>query len=229
MSLPSTGAISMDDIRTEYHLVGNDVSIGRLADIADVADNIGAFYGKNYLDRFGSSNPTASATSPGNMTNFAGATDVTVRICIGINGSASANPSVGWIWSKSNGSRGGNIYIYNNNLEVHVGNNDYPNTTLRYAIPSTWTNDVIREIVWGYDRRNTTYLRVDGVVRDTINESASSRLDENGIGGTAGFHHFLTLPNSGDIGDDVPSGAQVAPSNIVAKRCDVWRDEYYSL
>ena len=199
MSLQTSGAISMDDIRTEYHLVGNDVSIGRLADIAGVADNIGAFYGKNYLDRFGSSNPTASATSPGNMTNFGGADNNTVRICIGINGSASANPSVGWIWSKSNGSKGGNIYIYNNNLEVHVGANDYPNTTLRYAIPSTWTNDVIREIVWGYDRRDTTYLRVDGVVRATINDSASSGLDERGIGGAAGLHHFLTLPNSGDI------------------------------
>ena len=157
MALQASGAISMNDIRNEYHLVGNSVDIGRLADIAGVADNIGAFYGKNYLDRFGNANPNDSATSAGTMTNAGRSFDVTVRICIGINGSASANPSVGWIWSKSNGSRGGNIYIYNNNLEVHVGNNDYPNTTLRYAIPSTWTNDVIREIVWGYDRRNTTY------------------------------------------------------------------------
>jgi hypothetical protein len=229
MSLPSTGAISMDDIRNEYHLVGNDVSIDRLADIADVGNNIGAFYGKNYLNRFGDNTPTFSATSAGEMTNAGGASDVTVRICIGINGSASgSNTSEGWIWSKSNGSRGGNIYIYNNNLEVHVGRNDYPDTTLRYAIPSDWTNDVIREIVWSYERSETQYLRVDGVVRDTMNDGAGTDLGETGFSGSAGVHHFLTLPSSGDIGREVPSGAQVAPSNIVAKRCDVWGDEYYS-
>ena len=167
MALPSSGAISMDDIRNEYHLVGNDVSIDRLADIADVGNNIGAFYGKNYLNRFGNDNPTMSATSAGEMTNSSSANNATARICIGINGSGSASPSVGWIWSKSNGSNGGNIYIYNNNLEVHVGRNIYPNTTLRYAIPSDWTNDVIREIVWSHDYQDTQYLRVDGVVRAT--------------------------------------------------------------
>ena len=228
MTLPSSGAISMDDIRTEYHLVGNDVSIDRLADIADVGNNIGAFYGKNYLNRFGNSTPDASATSPGILTNYGSRDAVTVRICIGINGSASANPSVGWIWSKCNGPRGGNIYIYNNNLEVHVGANEYPSTTLRYAIPSTWTNDVIREIVWSYDKDDEpTYLRVDGVVQDTKTDSSGIRLDQPGIGGSAGLHHFLTLPNSYGIGRNVPSGAQVAPSNIVAKRCDFWRDDYY--
>jgi len=218
----------MDDIRNEYHLVGNDVSIDRLADIADVGNNIGAFYGKNYLNRFGDANPNYSATSPGYMGNAGGSDDLTVRICIGINGSNSgSNKSVGWIWSKSNGSNGGNIYIYNNNLEVHVGANDYPETTLRYAIPSDWTNDVIREIVWSYEVDQTQYLRVDGVVRATINDSGGTRLRRKPFGGTLGLHHFLTLPTSDDIGTNVPSGARVFPSNIVAKRCDVWR-AYYS-
>ena len=63
---------------------------------------------------------------------------------------------------------------------------------------------------------------VDGVIRSSHDGSG-----EIGFVGTKGLHHFLTLPNSGDIGDNVPSGAQVAPSNIVAKRCDVWRNEYY--
>lgn len=222
MSLQSSGAISMDDIRDEYHLVGNDVSIDRLADIADVGNNIGAFYGKNYLNRFGNANPNYSATSAGNMTNATRSFDVTVRICIGINGSASANPSVGWIWSKSNGGNGGNIYIYNNTLEVVVGNDSYSTTKLVYAIPSSWTNDVIREIVWSFDQNNTQYLRVDGVTRDTYNGSGKV-----GFVGTAGLHHFLSLPVSGDIGASVPTAARVAPSNIVAKRCDVWR-AYYS-
>jgi hypothetical protein len=222
MALQASGAISMNDIRNEYHLVGNSVDIGRLADIAGVADNIGAFYGKNYLDRFGNANPNYSATSAGTMTNAGRSFDVTVRICIGINGSASANPSVGWIWSKSNGENGGNIYIYNNNLEVVVGNDSYSTTKLVYAIPSTWTNDVIREIVWSFDRDNTQYLRVDGVLRDTYNGSGKV-----GFVGTAGLHHFLSLPSPDDIGTEVPSAARVAPSNIVAKRCDVWTT-YYS-
>ena len=216
MPLQSSGAISLDNIRNEYHLVGNSIDISKLADIADVADNIGAFYGKNYLNRFGNANPDYSATSGGTMTNASNSSDVTVRICIGINGSNSASPSVGWIWSKSNGANGGNIYIYNNNLEVVE---TYGKArALSYAIPSSWTNDVIREIVWGYDRVGTQYLRVDGVTRDTY--TTSRRV---GFVGTAGLHHFLQLPNSGDIGIGVPSGAQVAPSNIVAKRCDVWR------
>jgi hypothetical protein len=214
----------MNDIRNEYHLVGNDVSIDRLADIADVGNNIGAFYGKNYLNRFGNDTPGYSATSPGTLGNAGGRDNATVRICIGINGSASANPSVGWIWSKCNGSKGGNIYIYDNILEVHVGNNSYPGTALRYAIPSDWTNDVIREIVWGYDREfdQYQYLRVDGVVR----ASGDSGLEREAWGPSTAPHHFLTLPGSG-TGNNVPSGAKVAPSNIVAKRCDVWRDQYY--
>ena len=227
MVLLSSGAISTDDIRNEYHLVGNSIDIDRLADIAGVANNIGAFYGKSYLNRFNNANPNLSATAAGTMTNAGGASDITVRICIGINGSGSASPSVGWIWSKSNGSNGGCIYIYDNNLEVHVGTNDYPETTLRYAIPSDWTNDVIREIVWSHDKDDTHYLRVDGVVRATIDSSGSTDLRRRGFAGTAGLHKFLTLPNSGDIGNNVPSGARVAPGNIVAKRCDVWR-AYYS-
>jgi hypothetical protein len=220
MVLQTSGAISIDDIRTEYSLVGNDVSIGRLADIADVTDNIGAFYGKNYLNRFGNANPNYSATSAGTMTNDVRNFDVTVRICIGINGSNSgSNKSVGWIWSKSNGSNGGNIYIYNNVLYVNVGADT---SVLSYAIPSSWTNDVIREIVWGFDQNNTQYLRVDGVTQSSRN--GSSRV---GFVGTAGLHHFLSLPTSGDIGTSVATAARVAPSNIVAKRCDVWR-AYYS-
>ena len=218
MPLQSSGAISMDDIRSEYHLVGNSIDIDRLADIAGVANNIGAFYGKSYLNKFGDNNPDYSATSGGTMTNASRSYDVTVRICIGINGSASGSPSVGWIWSKSNGANGGNIYIYNNNLYVSVGSDT---DTLSYAIPSSWTNDVIREIVWSFERGNTQYLRVDGVTRAT--RDLSSRV---GFVGTAGLHQFLVLPNSGDIGNVVPSGAQVAPSNIVAKRCDVWRAYY---
>lgn len=218
MTIQSSGAISMDDIRSEYHLVGNSIDIDRLADIAGVANNIGAFYGKSYLNKFGDNNPNFSATSGGTMTNGSRTDDVTVRICIGINGSASGSPSVGWIWSKSNGVNGGNIYIYNNNLYVSVGSDT---DTLSYAIPSSWTNDVIREIVWSFDRGNTQYLRVDGVTRATHDNSS-----RRGFVGTAGLHHFLSLPNSGDIGNEVPSGAQVAPSNIVAKRCDVWRAYY---
>jgi hypothetical protein len=209
----------MDNIRNEYHLVGNGVSIYRLANIAGVADNIGAFYGKNYLNRFGNANPNYSATSAGTMTNATRSFDVTVRICIGINGSSSANPSVGWIWSKSNGNNGGNIYIYNNVLYVNVGTDL---GVLSYAIPSSWTNDVIREIVWSFDQNNTQYLRVDGVTRSFRN--GSTRV---GFVGTAGLHHFLSLPNSGDIGTSVSVAARVAPSNIVVKRCDVWR-AYYS-
>ena len=221
MSLQSTGAISMDDIRNEYHLAGTgSISIGRLAALVGVGNNIGAFYGKNYLNRFGDNNPDFSADSGGTMTNDSRRDDVTVRICIGINGSASASPSVGWIWSKSNGGKGGNIYIYNNNLYVSVGSDG---DELSYAIPSSWTNDVIREIVWGFDRNNTQYLRVDGVTRATHDFSS-----QIGFVGTGGLHHFLELPNSGDIGNAVPSGAQVAPSNIVAKRCDVWRGAFYS-
>lgn len=216
MSLQTSGAISMDDIRNEYHLVGNFIDIGRLADIAGVSDNIGAFYGKNYLNRFGNGTPNYSATSAGTMTNATRSFNVTVRICIGINGSNSgSNKSVGWIWSKSNGTNGGNIYIYNNTLYVNVGADS---SVLGYTIPSSWTNDVIREIVWGFDQNNTQYLRVDGVIRSSRN--GSSRV---GFVGTAGLHHFLSLPNSGDIGTSVASAARVSPSNIVAKRCDVWR------
>lgn len=222
MALQASGVISMNDIRNEYHLVGNSVDIGRLADIAGVSDNIGAFYGKNYLNRFGNANPNYSATSAGTMTNGGRSFDVTVRICIGINGSASANPSVGWIWSKSNGTNGGNIYIYNNAIEILMGNSTDPAVTLQFPIPSTWTNDVIREIVWGYDQYNLHYIKVDGVVQDLYN-GAPTRPGAVGFVGTGGLHHFLTLPNSGDIGGSVPQAARVAPSNIVAKRCDVWR------
>tara|TARA_B110000503_G_scaffold15769_1_gene22263 strand:+ start:118 stop:807 length:690 start_codon:yes stop_codon:yes gene_type:complete len=229
MTIQSSGAISMDDIRSEYHLVGNSIDIDRIADIAGVANNIGAFYGKSYLNKFGDSNPTMSGTSAGTLTNASGANIATVRICIGINGSDSASPSVGWIWSKCNGIRGGNIYIYNNNLEITVGRNDYTTTTLRYAIPSDWTNDVIREIVWGYNRRINQYLRVDGVVEvNMANDSALAYLNEIAIAGTAGLHQFLVLPDSNNIGVNIPSGAHVAPSNIVAKRCDVWRNLYYA-
>jgi len=219
MSLQTSGAISMNDIRNEYHLDGNPIDLGRLADIAGVSDNIGAFYGKNYLNRFGNANPNYSATSAGTMTNDVRSFDVTVRICIGINGSSSTFPSFGWIWSKSNGSNGGNIFIYNNVLYVYVGSDT---SVLAYGIPSSWTNDVIREIVWGFDQNNTQYLRVDGVTRSSRN--GSSRV---GFVGTAGLHHFLSLPNSGDIGSTVGAAARVAPQNIVAKRCDVWR-AYYS-
>lgn len=206
----------MDNIRNEYHLVGDSIDIGRLADIAGVSDNIGAFYGKNYLNRFGDANPNYSATSAGTMTNDSRSFDVTVRICIGINGSnQGSNKSVGWIWSKSNGDNGGNIYIYNNVLYVNVGSDS---SVLSYAIPSSWTNNVIREIVWGFDQNNTQYLRVDGVTQSSRNGSS-----QVGFVGTAGLHHFLSLPSSDDIGTSVASAARVAPSNIVAKRCDVWR------
>lgn len=207
----------MDDIRNEYHMLGNDVSIGRLADIAGVADNIGAFYGKNYLNRFGNANPNFTGTTPGFMPNSARYFDVTVRICIGINGSASSNPSVGWIWSKSNGSNGGNIYIYNNTIYVTVGNNT--TTVLSYPIPSSWTNNETREIVWA-SNSSVHYLRVDGVVRGSTSQVQVPFV------GTKGYHHFLSLPNSGDIGTAVPSAARVNPANIVAGRCDVWTSYY---
>ena len=211
----------MDDIRIEYHLVGNHIDIGRLADIAVVADNIGAFYGENYLKKFDYLNPDYSATTPGEMENDVRSTGyVHVRVCIGINGSGSANPSVGWIWSKSNGNNGGNIYIYNNILYVVNGDNSV--YILSYSIPTTWTNDVIREIIWAYDYLNRSqYLSVDGVIVD----QDSDIIDRNiPFVGTAGEQHFLNLPPSSSIGDAVPSAARVNPSNIVARRCDVWRD-----
>jgi hypothetical protein len=212
----------MDDIRIEYHLVGNHIDIGRLADIAVVADNIGAFYGENYLKKFDYQNPDHSATTPGEMTNDARSLGyVHVRVCIGINGSGSANPSVGWIWSKSNGGNGGNIYIYNNILYVVNGDNSVD--ILSYSIPTTWTNDVIREIIWAYDYNffgTSQYLSVDGVIVDQ--DSDVNR--KVPFVGTAGEQHFLNLPPSGDIGDAVPIAAQVNPSNIVARRCDVWKD-----
>jgi hypothetical protein len=220
MPLQTSGAISMGNIRIEYHLIGDSIDIGRLADIAGVSDNIGAFYGKNYINRFGNAIPGHIATSAGTMTNAIRSFDVTVRICIGINGSnQGSGKSVGWIWSKSNGSNGGNIYIYNNVLYVNVGSDT---SVLSYAIPSSWTNNVIREIVWGFDQNNTQYLRVDGVTQSSRN--GSSRV---GFVGTEGLHHFLSLPSSDDIGTSVPAAARVAPSNIVAKRCDVWK-AYYS-
>ena len=78
MTIQSSGAISMDDIRSEYHLVGNSIDIDRIADIAGVANNIGAFYGKSYLNKFGDSNPTMSGTSAGTLTNASGANIATM-------------------------------------------------------------------------------------------------------------------------------------------------------
>ena len=231
MTIQSSGAISMGDIRSEYHLEGNSIDIDRLADIAGVANNIGAFYGKSYLNRFGDDTTSININSAGEMTNAAGSNFATVRICIGINGSASASPSAGWIWSKCNGTRGGCIYIYNNNIEIMTARNDYAACTVRFAIPSTWTNDVIREIVWGYNRRINQYIRVDGVYEVNMLSDSYAYLNDQAFSGTYGFHHFLELPSASEpdnIAFDVPSGAQVAPSNIVAKRCDVWRTSYYA-
>ena len=211
--------VSLGEMRSRYTLYSGPVDIGRMAAIADVANNLGAFIGKNYLGRFGGNLSDYNATSGGTMTNASRSFDVTVRICIGINGSGSANPSKGWIWSKSNGGNGGNIYIYNNHINVHVGTSN--SSTLTFAIPSSWTNDVIREIVWCYDQGSTSRLAVDGIVRDN-----ASNLSYVGFVGTAGLHQFLNLPNSGDIGSGVPTASRVSPVNIVAKRCDVWRTHY---
>jgi hypothetical protein len=220
MPLQTSGAISMNNIATEYHMDGNKVDIGRMAVVAGVGNNIGAFYGKSYIDRFGTS-PNISQTTPGEMQNADRRFEVNVRICIGINGSDSgSNASRGWIWSKSNGGNGGNIYIYNNILTVVVGADP---SSPGFTIPSNWTNDVIREIVWVGSRYGSSFLVVDGVIRD---ETYSGLVP---FVGALGRQYFLQLPtSSGNIGNGVPSAARVSPVNIVAKRCDVWLNDYYN-
>ncbi len=239
MTLPTgTNPISLGDIATEYYITNGsitnvDFALGRFSDIAKVTgDNMNDFHGKSNLDRFpdgvgGTMTPTFSLTAAGNIISLSGRADAMYRFMVGINGSGSASPSVGWIGSKSKRSDGVNVYIYNGNIEMHCGGNNYPDTTLRYAIPSDWTNDIIREITIGYEGGNTEWLRVDGIVRDTHDDTGGGgRLDGEGSSSTNLF--FGQLPGTNvERGDDVPNAAQIAPSNMVFVRADYWRNQFF--
>ena len=235
MTLPTgTNPISLGDIATEYYLTNGsitnvDFALDRFSDIAKLTgDNMNDFHGKSNLDRFSGIAPSVSLTAAGNIGLGSGRSDAVYRFMVGINGSGSASPSVGWIGSKSKRGDGVNVYIYDGNIEMHCGGNNYPDTTLRYAIPSDWTNDIIREITIGYEGGNTEWLRVDGIVRDTHDSTGGGgRLDAEGASSTNLF--FGALPGAGvERGDDVPNAAQVAPSNMVFVRADYWRNQFFA-
>ena len=235
MTLPTgTNPISLGDIATEYYLTNGsitnvDFALDRFSDIAKLTgDNMNDFHGKSNLDRFSGIAPSVSLTAAGNIGLGSGRADAVYRFMVGINGSGSASPSVGWIGSKSKRGDGVNVYIYDGNIEMHCGGNNYPDTTLRYAIPSDWTNDIIREITIGYEGGNTEWLRVDGIVRDTHDDTGGGgRLDFDGSSSTNLFFGELPGPNT-ERGDDVPIEAQVVPSNMVFVRADYWRNQFFA-
>ena len=235
MTLPTgTNPISLGDIATEYYLTNGsitnvDFALDRFSDIAKLTgDNMNDFHGKSNLDRFSGIAPNFSLNAAGNISSQAGRGDDVFRFMVGINGSGSASPSVGWIGSKSKRADGVNVYIYNGNIEMHCGGNNYPDTTLRYAIPSGWTNDIIREITIGYEGGRTEWLRVDGIVRDTHDDTGGGgRLDFDGSSSTNLFFGALPGANA-ERGDDVPIAAQVAPSNMVFVRADYWRNQVFA-
>jgi hypothetical protein len=233
MTLPTgTNPISLGDIATEYYLTNAsitnvDFALDRFSDIAKLTgDNMNDFHGKSNLDRFSGITPDYSLTAAGNTGGGTGRPNAVFRFMVGINGSGSASPSVGWIGSKAKSGEGVNVYIYNGNIEVHVGDNDYPDTTLRYPIPSGWTNDIIREITIGYERNETEWLRVDGIVRDTHDDTGGARLDGDGASSTNFI--FGELPGGSQRGGEVPSAAEVAPSNMVFVRADYWRNQFFA-
>ena len=230
--LPNNGPISFGQIATEYYLTNAsltnvDFALGRFSDIAKVIGyNMNDFHGKTNLDRFSDDTPDYSLTAAGANSNAGtGRPDAVYRFMVGINGSGSASPSVGWIGGKGKSREGVNVYIYDGNIEMHCGDLNYPDTTLRYAIPSDWANDVIREITIGYAEGNTEWLRVDGIVRDTHDDtSGGGRLDRDGSSSDS----FVFGQLANNVSNGVPYAARVAPSNMVFVRADYWRNLFFA-
>ena len=170
MVLSSTGSISFSQIASEWRLNSDGsipLSLSRLSNVKrpTYVDNLGKFRGASNRDfiegvapNFTHNTAIYQSYTPGKSGSG------TIRAVLGINGfNSGKTPTQGYVYEVGAGGRGMVMYITATDSSYSSMGNPWNGTSifvqfgngqpggsaeLRYDIPTTWTDDVLREIVW---------------------------------------------------------------------------------
>ena len=232
MVLPASGAISVNDIATEYEIgTGSPIGFDRIKTISTnwsgTSIGMDQFYSLDRDDLVGNSTPNKSVSGLGTFTNFGSNKTMTFRVAVGLSATTDGN-----IVNTGNvNSEGVAIYTWNGTLYARAGDGNISNTgdaEVSFTIPAGWTTDQIRIVVVTFcfnesdnnDKTGTNLLFVDGILRDQNDDADYRRITTNTEGGktgvvnTAGYGVYTRMTNN--------ELSYEAPSAIISSQ--VWYD-----
>jgi len=232
MVLPASGAISVNDIATEYEIgTGSPIGFDRIKTISTnwsgTSIGMDQFYSLDRDDLVGNSTPNKSVSGLGTFTTFGWYNTMTFRVAVGL--SATTNGNI--VNTGNLNSEGVAIYTWSGKLYARAGDGGISNSgdaEVSFTIPSNWTTDQIRIVVVTFctnesllsDIKGTNLLFVDGILR---NQSTTTRYEKvtasndggkTGVVNTAGYGVKTRMTNN-----DLSYGA---PSAIISAQ--VWYD-----
>jgi len=222
MVLPSSGAISVNDIATEYEIgTGTPIGFDRIKTISTnwsgTSIGLDQFYSLDRDDLVGKSTPNKSVAGLGSFTTFSTIYTMSFRVAVGLSTTTDGN-----IVNTGNvNTEGVAIYTWNGKLYARAGDGNNSNSgdgEVSFTIPVSWTTDQIRIVVVTFclnksannDDLGTNLLFVDGILRDqstmTRFEKITSSLDggKTGVVNAAGFGVKTRMSNN-DLSYEAPS------------------------
>lgn len=222
MVLPSSGAISVNDIATEYEIgTGTPIGFDRIKTISTnwsgASIGMDQFYSLDRDDLVGNSTPTKSVAGLGTFSSFATRYTMSFRVAVGLSATTDGN-----IVNTGNvNSEGVAIYTWNGKLYARAGDGNNSNSgdgEVSFTIPVSWTTDQIRIVVVTFclntsvnnEELGTNLLFVDGILR---NQSTVTRFEKvtssteggkTGVVNTAGYGVKTRMSNN-DLSYEAPS------------------------
>jgi hypothetical protein len=221
MVLPSSGAISVNDIATEYEIgTGTPIGFDRIKTISTnwsgASIGLDQFYSLDRDDLVGNSTPTQSVAGLGSFTTFSTIYTMSFRVAVGL--SATTNGNI--VNTGNVNSEGVAIYTWNGKLYARAGDGTkkFRSDNLSFTIPVSWTTDQIRIVVVTFcfnksvnnEELGTNLLFVDGILRNqsTMNsfEKVTSTTEggKTGVVNAAGFGVNTRMSNN-DLSYEAPS------------------------
>ena len=267
MVLSSSGSISFSQIASEWRLNSDGsipLSLSRLSNFKrpTYVDNLGKFRGASNRDfiegvapNFTHNTAIYQSYTPGKSGSG------TIRAMLGINGSNSGKtPTQGYVYEVGAGGRGMVMYITATDSSYSSMGNPWNGTSifvqcgngqpggsaeLRYDIPTTWTDDVLREIVWSCSADPKRYSPISTGVNDNTSLNIS-RLWIDGVLVDADFLDYNTLGTNLKVWGDDAGGPHGQWSSSVYHRytvtdlydyklpllskgyAEIWKDDWIS-
>lgn len=222
MVLPSSGAISVNDIATEYEIgTGTPIGFDRIKTISTnwsgASIGMDQFYSLDRDDLVGNSSPNKSVAGLGTFSSFTTRYTMSFRVAVGLSATTDGN-----IVNTGNvNSEGVAIYTWNGKLYARAGDGNISNSgdgEVSFTIPVSWTTDQIRIVVVTFclntsvnnEELGTNLLFVDGILR---NQSTVTRFEKvtssteggkTGVVNTAGYGVKTRMSNN-DLSYETPS------------------------
>jgi hypothetical protein len=223
MVLPSSGAISVNDIATEYEIgTGTPIGFDRIKTISTnwsgASIGLDQFYSLDRDDLVGNSTPNQSVAGLGSFTTFSTTIyTMSFRVAVGLSATTDGN-----IVNTGNvNTEGVAIYTWNGKLYARAGDgniSDSGDGEVSFTIPVSWTTDQIRIVVVTFclnksknnEELGTNLLFVDGILRNQSTMTRFERVTSTAEGGktgvvnTAGYGVNTRMSNN-DLSYEAPS------------------------